>query len=61
VALESDEPPINNAKYLALYEKVPEIDLYYVEEYKLKHPDKKVTSGLSGDLLERLHGVKTWN
>ena len=60
---EAKEAPLKpiNQKHLKLYDEVPEIDLYFADEYKLKHPAKKVTEGLSGELLEKLHGVSTWD
>ena len=43
-----------------MYEQVPEVDLYYVDEYKAKYSALNVTHGVSGEMLEKLHNAKTW-
>ena len=43
-----------------MYEQVPEVDLYYVDEYKAKYTALNVNHGVSGDMLEKLHNAKTW-
>ena len=54
-----EEPPIN-LEDLAAFDKVPEIDLNFVDEYKEKYPQMKVTDGLSGSLLRKLHATTTF-